>query len=137
MTTTQELNHFLSYSINQKDPSLVIALDDSEIKKIRTDLDNSGYMKVDGAVALAYAIQKGEKIYLVLSAINSKDIYEILSQYATGQISYFDTKEMKILWVTPNYARTSVMILASEKILTEAESKGMPYRSIAGLTYQK
>jgi hypothetical protein len=136
MNTTQELSKFLQVTTGQKEAALIITADDQQLADVEASLIHAGFTKALKPLLFLKSIHFSEHAYIVLTEDNAKAVYDICLQYPTGQISGFNSSKMKSLWVTPNYAKTAIMVITTVDLLKKLENAGLPLRSVAGLTFQ-
>ena len=137
MNATKDLTQFLSFTLDQKEAALLIAKTEKDINKSQTSLIALGYLKSENPTELAECIKEARKTFIFLKEENAKDLYDIIIQYPTGQISYFDNEEKKMTWIRPQRGvESAVIVVTSVDTLREVEKKGLPYRAITGLAYQ-
>jgi hypothetical protein len=136
MTTSNDtLEEFLSHVVPSKEASLCITTDEVNIAATEMSLRSSGFSGATTPLELFYGIKNGERMYLVLTETNAKQIYDLILQYPTGEINFFDREKMETLRTSPNYEHTAVIVLASIPILEKLEAHGLAFRSVTGLAY--
>lgn len=104
-----------------KEVGLVIAEDTAELKNFEKTLAKDGFSEVGNAKSLFEGIARGGKFYSIIGGDLPKDLYDILAQYETGQVEFFNQSDMTSDAITPEYENLSVMFLVTEKMF-----KGLP-----------
>ncbi len=125
------LSTFLEHTQGSKEVSLLIS-PEVEIADLIKELSQREFLPLKAYVDL----NTPGKYFIVLDLQNAKDLYDIVCQYTTGQISVFDIKGQQSLWINPNYAETSLVVVIPREKLPEAEATGLLFRNAAGLTLQ-
>ena len=134
--TYNSLNNFLKYTLSQKEVSLVIAKNEEELAHFKKVLEKNYFKKATGLLTLISNIDEPKKLYFVLADI-SKDLYDFLLQYPSGQIEVFDSQKMKSTIINPIYKGFSVVFLIKKESLTEIQKGEFPLLELVGLTYQR
>ncbi|MGH2612540.1 MAG: hypothetical protein ACRDFB_05770, partial [Rhabdochlamydiaceae bacterium] len=108
-----------------------------ELQDFQEEISTHGYRQVIDVHELMHRTQhEGAKIYFVIRSSLSKDIYDFIAQYPTGQIELFDKERMKQILLTPIYHNSAVIVLLTKETLHNIQSAGQQLTSIAGLAYQ-
>jgi len=134
--TYNSLNNFLKYTLSQKEVSLVIAKNDEELVHFQRTLENNYFKKATEIFQLISNIDEPQKIYFVITDI-SKDLYDFLLQYPSGQVEIFDSKKMRSTIISPIYNGVSVVFLVTKETLSQIQKGGFPVLEAVGLTYQR
>ena len=66
----------------------------------------------------------------------SKDFYDFLVQYPTGQIEIFDNSTMESKTISPDYANSCKIFLVLKEDLNKLQEKGWDILANTGLAYQ-
>jgi hypothetical protein len=138
MSKSNTKTDFLSLTKSiPKEIPLVIYKDENDFPTYSDFLIQEGFQKLDYSSELLSAIKDGKKIFVKLSENNQKNLYDIIAQYPSGQISITDPKTRKSVQVDPDYENTKILLFATSDVLLSAEKNGLNFRNITGLTYQK
>lgn len=129
------LNNFLKYTLSQKEVSLVIARNDEELARFQEVLESNYFKKATEILTLISNIDEPQKIYFVITDI-SKDLYDFLLQYPSGQVEIFDSQKMKSAIISPIYQGVSVVFLIKKETLSQIQKGEFPVLEAVGLTYQ-
>ncbi len=114
----------------------MVAKTDKELGKLRPTLSSAEYTEVEGPRALSAGLKEAGKLYIVLTEENAKELYDIVIQYPTGQINYFDNEDRKMIWIEPAYVDSALIVLATVDTLLKIEKKGLSFRAVTGLAFQ-
>lgn len=134
--TYNSLNNFLKYTLSQKEVSLVIAKNDEELVRFQEVLESNYFKKATEILTLISHIDEPQKIYFVITDI-SKDLYDFLLQYPSGQVEIFDSQKMKSTIINPIYNGVSVVFLIKKETLSQVQKGEFPMLEAVGLTYQR
>ena len=113
----------------------MIAQDEQELATIEKEVRDFGFQKTKNIREIFNAIKNGNKIYFTLGETLGSNVYNILAQYPTGQITAYDGQ--KNLVANPDYKKGSVLILITKENLEKIEKSEKSLLRIAGLTWQK
>lgn len=130
--TAPSLEEFLSLIVGAKEPSLIIAHNGDEQEQLVIELEHTGFVVPKGIEDIV----NHKKSYVALTVPPSKNFYDVLAQYATGQVEVFDSSTMESHTFTPNYHQTALVVLTTKEILAQCANEGMDFRPFMGLTYQ-
>ncbi len=136
MSQVNDFNDFLKFSNSQKEVSLMIAKDEEQLSEYRQKLDLSYYKQASELSHLLSNIDSPRKMYLVVKDELSKDLYDFILQYPTGQIEIFDKEKRKPVVAHPSYRDVSLVILLTKKTLDDAQRKDFSILENVGLAYQ-
>lgn len=131
----EEIQKFLEMTNGSTELCLMIAQDDQEIVSIEKEVSDAGFQKTKNIREIFNAIKNGTKIYFILGEALGNNIYNILAQYPTGQVTANDGQ--KNLVANPDYKNGSVLILITKENLEKIEKSEKSLLRIAGLTWQK
>jgi len=131
---SDDLIKFIKCSISQKEVSLVIVKSETEIQEVAKTLEKYGYNGKYNTLEIIKAVSQPSKIFIIFKENISKDIYDFIIQYPTGQIEIYDQDKLKSEIVTPIYKDVSVILIADENIINKSqfsilEKIGLTYRS--------
>lgn len=127
---------FLYLTPSQKEVSVVIAKDDSELKELKNTLDSQGFMQLADSPELLRYVSAPSKVYFLVHSNLPKRIYDFLIQYPTGQIEIFDKNQMKSSLIKPVYKDVSVLLLLTKEQLINIQKGGYQILEHTGLAYQ-
>lgn len=127
------LTKFINYSVSQKEVSLIIAKNEEEIQETIKTLTDVGYSRVLDIKEVFKLIIRPAKFLIVLNNDFSKDIYDFVVQYPTGQVEIYDKEKLKSETVVPVYKDVSIILIADKKTI---EKSKLPILEKVGLTYR-
>lgn len=137
MIVKQNFLQFLNCTPSQKEVSLIIAQDVTELQEFQEIISTQGYRQaVDVSEIIKRTQQEDAKVYFVIRHLLPKELYDFIVQYPTGQIELFDKEIMRKTILTPKYRSSAVVFLLTKKTLTELQAKGMQLTDVVGLAYQ-
>lgn len=113
----------------------MIAHDEQELVVLEQAVSDFGLQKTKNVRELFDGIRTGSKIYFTLGNTLGNNIYNILTQYPTGQVTAYDGQ--KNLVANPDYQRGSILILITKANLEKIEQSEKSLLRLAGLTWQK
>ena len=128
-----DLIKFIEYSVSQKEVSLIITKDKEEIQraaKILIELDYHEEINVSDMVKI---VSQPSKFFIILKDDFSKDVYDFVVQYSTGQVEIYDKVNLKSQTVTPAYKDVSIIVVADEETIKKSK---FPILEKVGLTYR-
>lgn len=134
MNLKQKLSEFLGFSLSQQEMSLCI-VSKNEIKEYEEFFASEGFKVSNNVLDFLASFGKDKNSVLVAHDKNLKEIYDIASQYPTGQISFFDKLSMKTNWINPSYDHSRAIVIIDKDQLKN-NSENIPLLSVFGLTYQ-
>lgn len=124
---------FIKCSVSQKEVSLIITKDEKEIQEIIKTLTEIGYRQAINALEIIKIISQPAKIFVTLENNFSKDIYDFVVQYPTGQVEIYDKVKLKSQTTTPVYKNVSIIVVADEETIKKSK---FPILEKVGLTYR-
>lgn len=127
---------FLKHVTSQKEASLMIAKDANELSEFKSLLINNYFKQANHISQLLAYADTPTKIFFVLSGELSKDVYDFIVQYPTGQIEIFDKDKAKWLITKPNYQDSSIIFILTKEDLDKIQQQGFQLLENAGITYQ-
>jgi len=133
---TNTFLNFIKHSISQKEISLVIAKDDQEQRQLQESLDDAGFKKVHEIPEIMKDMKENTRIYYCIEEKFPKALYDLVIQYPTGQVEIFDVHSMKSTVVSPNYEKSSIILLCTKDNLTYFQNKGYSILEHVGMAYQ-
>jgi hypothetical protein len=131
----EEIQKFLEMTNGSTELCLMIAQDEQELASVEKEVGDAGFQKTKNIREIFNAIKNGNKIYFTLGEALGNNIYNILAQYPTGQVTAYDGQ--KNLVANPDYKNGSVLILITKENLEKIEQSEKSLLRIAGLTWQK
>jgi len=132
----QSFSKFIEHTVSQKEVSLVIVKTKEELKRLQRSLQRYKFKKVKTPLELLKKVKSPIKTYFLIESNLDKQLYDLISQYPTGQIELFDKEKMQSIVVVPNYKNTSIILLMTKGVLKRIQKKGFNVLAIVGLTYQ-
>ena len=133
---TNDFSDFIKHTASQKEISLVIAKDDQEFRHFQETLDNAGFQKVHEVPEILKNMNENSKVYYCIEESFPKALYDLVIQYPTGQVEIFDVHSMKSTVVSPNYEKSSIILLVTKDNLSYFQSKGYSILEYVGIAYQ-
>ena len=124
-----DLKLFLEHLKGSKDCGLVIAVEE-QTDAVAQMLATEGFESASDWSNLF----SSSSAFMIIDSRNLKNAYDVAVQYSTGQVEIFEAQEMKSHVFTPNFGKQCVVFVISNELLSEAESKGLSFRSACGLT---
>ncbi len=132
----QSFTDFLKYTSSQKEVSLAIAKDEIELQQLIKGLEADNFRQATDTADLFKHITKPSKVFVVVKDKLSKDLYDFIIQYPTGQIEIYDKFNLKSQLVTPVYGKVSVVFVITKDALKKTEELGHQILEHVGVTYQ-
>ncbi|MCL5795650.1 MAG: hypothetical protein M1338_04845 [Patescibacteria group bacterium] len=132
----QKFIEFLNFTSSQKEISLGIAKDETELRKLQNILIKNNFKKSNDIFELMSLIKNPHKNYLVLDKNFDKNIYDFLIQYPTGQIEIFNSEKMKSEISSLDYRNSAIIFLVTRENLSYIQKKEFDILPNIGLTYQ-
>jgi len=130
----EEIQKFLEMTNGSAELCLMIAQDEQELVSVEKEVSDAGFQKTKNIREIFNAIKNGTKIYFTLGEALGNNVYNILAQYPTGQVTANDGQ--KNLVANPDYKNGSVLILITKENLEKIEKSEKSLLRIAGLTWQ-
>ena len=127
---------FIKHSHSQREISLAVAKDDHELRQFEHQLDEAGYKKAHDTNELLHNMHKNTQIYLLIEENFPKALYDLIIQYPTGQVEIFDVHSMKSTVISPEYEKSSIILLATKEDLSFFEQKGYSILQHVGMAFQ-
>lgn len=131
----EEIQKFLEMTNGSTELCLMIAQNEQELASVEKEVSDAGFQKTKNIREIFNAIKNGTKIYFTLGEVLGNNIYNILAQYPTGQVTANDGQ--KNLVANPDYKNGSVLILITKENLEKIEQSEKSLLRIAGLTWQQ
>lgn len=138
-TLKATVSQFLEKTVSQKDVSILIAKDSTEIDAFEKALIGQGFeivTSVSKLVSLVSDNSKPAKVYISPDHGNVKALYDFLVQYPTGQVEIFDGREMKSKVFQPSYTGSAIVLLILKEELQKFELKNFAFLQYTGLAFQ-
>lgn len=131
-TDNKEFLDFLKVTFGQKEVGLVIAKDRDELSDFSAVMDGEGFKRSNNISDLF----SSPKTYLSVGENMSKDTYDFLVQYPTGQVEIFDNSVMQSKTFSPDYANSCVVFIVLKEDLNKLQDKGWNILANCGPAYQ-
>ena len=131
----EEVQKFLEMTNGSTELCLMIAQNEQELATIEQEASDFGFQKTKNIREIFNAIKNGTKIYFTLGETLGSNVYNILAQYPTGQVTAHDGQNNLV--ANPDYKKGSVLILITKENLEKIEKSEKSLLRIAGLTWQK
>jgi len=129
-------DNFVKFTFSQKEVSLVIAKDKIELANFVKTLESKDFKQVTDISDLFKDIIKPAKIFLVTKDILSKDMYDFVAQYPTGQVEIYDKFNLKSQMVIPTYQGVSIIFIITRESLGKTQASGFRLLEQVGISYQ-
>ncbi len=131
----KNFQQFLNLTIGQKEVSLAIARNVSELKEFQEILEKEKFIESKSAAELAQNIKDNMRNFLVLGS-DIKPEYDFIVQYPTGQIEFFDHEAMQPTVYSVEHQDTGIIFLVADEVLKNIsinynilERVGLTYRN--------
>ena len=131
-TENKEFTDFLKATFGQKEVGLIIAQDRDQLSDCSGAMESEGFKRSDNISDLF----NSAKTYLVAGENMSKDFYDFLIQYPTGQVEIFDNNVMESKTFSPDYTNGCVIFLVLKEDLNKLQDKGWNILANCGPAYQ-
>ncbi|MEI6627042.1 MAG: hypothetical protein WCL61_00400 [bacterium] len=128
----KSLEDFLGVAVGAKEASLIIAQDEKELEFFAKIMQKHYFEQAQQIVDLFTTA----KNYFVVGPTISKDVYDFVTQYPTGQIEIFNNQTMSSQLLSPDYSVSALILLVTKEDLQELQQKGCDLLAMVGLTYQ-
>jgi len=137
MSVQKSFTDFLEHSFSQKEVSLAVAKDEVELKELVKNLEVSGFRQATDTSGLFKRIANpSSKVFFVAKESLSKDIYDFILQYPTGQVEIYDKVNLKSQLAIPIYDGVSIVLLITKEALRKSRELGFQILRQVGITYQ-
>lgn len=127
---------FLTVTNSQKEISLILAKDEAECEHFVTRLEDTGFRQAIDTTELFKHSTTPSKAFVVVKHSISKDLYDFLVQYSTGQIAIYDKNTLKFVAIDPIYKGVSIVFVMTHEALRKTQKSGFSILENVGLTYQ-
>jgi len=131
----EDIQKFLKITNGSAEACLMIARNSAELAMVEQEIVNFGFKKAQGVREIFNSIKNAGKTYFTLTDAIGNNIYNILAQYPTGQVTAYDGQ--KNIVANPDYQKGSLLILVSKENLEKIEQGEKSLLKLAGLTWQK
>lgn len=132
----QYFTDFLKYTLSQKEVSVAIAKDEAELQQLVKSLEADSFRQAIDTADLFKHITKPSKVFVIVKDKLSKDLYDFMIQYPTGQVEIYDKFNLKSQLVAPVYDKASVIFVVTKDALKKTEELGYQMLEHAGIAYQ-
>lgn len=129
-------DNFLKHGKAQKEVSLAIVADESQLNEVISSLQNKGFRQAADIADLFNYLEKPSQVFCILKDEISKDFYDFILQYPTGQVQIYDKFNLKSKVATPDYAKTSIIFVATKEALRLSRKGGLELLDKVGMAYQ-
>lgn len=127
---------FLEHTLSQKEVSLVIAKDETELQQLVKSLEADNFRQAIDTSDLFKHVTKPVKVFVLVKDKLSKDLYDFIIQYPTGQVEIYDKFNLKSQLVTPVYDKVSVIFIVTKDALKKTQELGYQVLEHTGIAYQ-
>jgi hypothetical protein len=131
----EEIQKFLKLTNGSQETCLMIAENEKDFVSIKKEIANSGFKKSQNIREIFNSIKDGKKTYFTLNDNIGNNIYNIIAQYPTGQVTAYDGQNNLV--ANPDYKKGSVLILITKENLEKIEQGEKSLLKLAGLTWKK
>lgn len=131
----EEIQKFLKLTKNSTEPCLMIAKTEAELIEIEKAVADFGFKKSNDVREIFNSVRDGDETYFILNDTLGNNIYNVIAQYPTGQITAYDGQ--KNIVANPDYQKGAVLILVTKDNLEKIEQGEKSLLKLAGLTWQK
>lgn len=131
----EEIRKFLERTNGSAEACLMIAQNEQELAALEQEVSDSGFQKTRNITEIFDSIRNGSRIYFTLGDTLGNNLYNILTQYPTGQVTAYDGQNN--LAASPDYQKGSVLILITKENLEKIERGEKSLLRLVGLTWQK
>lgn len=136
MDSSGNFQEFLRFIDSGQEVSLALAKDASELKHLQQLLDDHHFKQATLVSQLLLHIETPCKIYVLVQNRLSKNLYDFILQYPTGQVEIFDGKNLKSTVANPIYKNVSIVFLMTKETLTQIQKNNFQILDKVGITYQ-
>jgi hypothetical protein len=136
MKMANTFSDFIRFTSSQKEISLIIAKDEVELASFVKTLKDKDFKQTLEALDLFKYITTPSKVFFVIQKTLSKDMYDFMVQYPTGQVEIYDKFNLKSQTVIPIYKNVSVIFIITKETLKKIQESGFHILEQVGITYQ-
>lgn len=136
MKMANPFNNFIKFISSQKEISLVVAKDEVELSGFVKILEDEGFNQTLDTLDLFKFINTPSKVFFVIKETLSKDMYDFMVQYPTGQVEIYDKFNLKSQTVIPTYKDVSIIFIITKETLKKTQESGFHVLEQVGMTYQ-
>lgn len=133
---TNTFDDFLKFVNSQKEVSLAIAKDETELAQLASKLEEHKFRQAVDTSDLFKQITQPSKSFFVAKESLPKDMYDFAVQYPTGQVEIYDKFNLKSQTVIPIYKDVAVVFLITKDALKKVQETGFMLLEQVGITYQ-
>ena len=133
---TLGFDNFLKHSKAQKEVSLAIAANEDGLKNIVANLEAEGFRQAADIADIFKYLGKPSRVFCIVKDKISKEFYDFILQYPTGQVQIYDRFNLKSKVATPDYEKTSIILVATKKALGASRKGGFEILDKSGMAYQ-
>lgn len=136
MKMANTFDDFIRFTSSQKEISLIIAKDEVELFSFVKTLEDEGFSQTLDVLDLFKYITVPSKVFFVIQENLSKDMYDFVVQYPTGQVEIYDKFNLKSQTVIPIYKDISIIFIVTKETLKKTQESGFRILEQVGITYQ-
>ena len=136
MDASSNFQEFLRFIDSGQEVSLALAKDETELKELQKLLEDHHFKQATLISQLLLHIETPCKIYVLVQNRLSKNLYDFILQYPTGQVEIFDAAKMKTNVATPVYKAVSIVFLMTKETLSQIQKNNFQILDKVGITYQ-
>ncbi|PIZ01060.1 hypothetical protein COY62_00400 [bacterium (Candidatus Howlettbacteria) CG_4_10_14_0_8_um_filter_40_9] len=127
---------FIEDSLSQKEVSLVVLKSEEKENQYKSWLKEKNYHECKDPLEMLKNLGDKKSIFLEYDLASSKDIYDFVLQYPTGQAQLFDTKSMSSVTKNIDFKNRSTILLVTEHQLSLSEKENLDLLSNVGMTFR-
>lgn len=131
----EEIRKFLGRTDGSMEACLMIAEDERSRAALEQAVSDSGFQMTKNLTEIFDSIRNGSRIYFTVGDTLGSNLYNILVQYPTGQVTAYDGHNNLV--ANPDYQKGSVLILITKENLEKIERGERSLLRLVGLTWQK
>lgn len=136
MKMANTFDDFIRFTSSQKEISLVVAKDEVELSGFVKILEDEGFNQTLDTLDLFKFINTPSKVFFVIKETLSKDMYDFMVQYPTGQVEIYDKFNLESQTVIPIYKDVSIIFIVTKETLKKTQESGFRILEQVGITYQ-
>ncbi len=127
---------FLKFVDSQKEVCLAIANDEAELAELAGKLKEYTFQHIPNVFELLQHVSHPSKSFFIVQECLSKDVYDFVVQYPTGQVEVYDNMNHTSQTALPRYTGVAVVLLLTRATLTRTQAAGFMLLERVGITYQ-
>jgi hypothetical protein len=130
-----ETKKFIEKAASSKEPSLMVAQGEEELEILESEVLKQGFQKAQDVREIFNAVKNDSKVFFILKNGLGNNIYNILTQYPTGQVTAYDGEKNMV--ANPSYKTGAILMLTTEENLKNIENSEKSLLKVAGLVWRK